>query len=508
MKATEQNFTRQKFWLFRLPVRSRVELLLTLLLVILHVAGMLGWKPGREDDVVLIYGLCACLWICYFILQMVLPEIGKPSQVSSVEQSKEQPWLNYKIWKDKRIYSYMKGSIHIPYTGVNLTSIMITLPPFLVIDSSDDGNLIRIIISVLVFPLFALILLYIGPKRILRYLNYGDAVLEMNPFPGVINGKVSGRILFNNTNSLNTSYEITVIVQKKINSRYSSYLLNLWTDTGIAKVLPDEKCIEFSFDVPEYFPESHELVTAMLSDTVSRPGKAIWTLLIKRQDNGYKQVFEIPVYKTDRTTDFIPREFTRLEIDPDTKVSFDKFVKWDTFNGLFRIQHGLSRLRINSAIWFAFSIFLGLIEGFLLYFETWDDDLILFTQILGIPALLLFVSSGYFLFHKYQVSISKDLITVKKTLLGIPLSAYSAPWSTLRIRKYDETWLMYGDGKTMDYMVTVEALSDNGKVITVIEKLSRRHVAKYAINLIHDSLELKRPDEVEYIDSKNPDLSI
>ncbi|GAA3916284.1 DUF3592 domain-containing protein [Litoribacillus peritrichatus] len=210
------------------------------------------------------------------------PELADPSK----------PWTTRKAWASDVIYSKTKNSLALAKFLAVLAWLFCGSFFIGVIGQNIVGSIIVVIL--LIIPVLV-------TKRALRIKNelehFKQVPVTLNPYPGVIGGKVSGSLVipFHNLNGFKVTLECTKHWTSRSGNNNQSHSSVVWSEHKVAQCSADDSgtLVSFSFDVPAEQEPS------------SPPGKSYheWTLSVVGQADGvpFDRSYELPVFVTEES---------------------------------------------------------------------------------------------------------------------------------------------------------------------------------------------------------------
>lgn len=213
-----------------------------------------------------------------------------------------EPWRWKQEWGDGRIASAGKARFLLP-TIMAVFWNLISTPLIFVIPREvlDKQNYLALI--ALVFPLVGVGLAVWAGRSFVRWKKFGDSVFEMSTFPGVIGGRLAGRVLTSvdldpSTGFLVKLSNINRVTTGSGDNRSTSERI-LWQDE---RHLLEETAQYDSTrsEIPVDFAIPHE---ASPTEERSDDDEILWRLQVSAEVPGvdFDALFEIPVFMTDES---------------------------------------------------------------------------------------------------------------------------------------------------------------------------------------------------------------
>jgi hypothetical protein len=210
-----------------------------------------------------------------------------------------QPWRWKREWAEGRIPSSGKARFLLPAVMAVLWNLIST--PLLFIlprEVFEKENYLALI--GLIFPLVGLGLLVWAGRAFIRWQKFGDSVFEMSTFPGVIGGRLAGRVLTSIDLDASAGFLVKLdnihrVTTGSGDSRRTSERL-LWQDERhlleeTAQYDPSRSEIPIEFLIP---------YDASPTEERSDDDQVLWRLEVEAEVPGvdYSAQFEVPVFKT------------------------------------------------------------------------------------------------------------------------------------------------------------------------------------------------------------------
>ena len=211
-----------------------------------------------------------------------------------------EPWRWKSEWTDGRIVATGKTQFVLPAVMAvfwNLVSApMLFVVPEEVLEKQNHLALLG-----LVFPLVGLGLLVWAGRSLVRWKKFGDSVFEMSTFPGVIGGKLTGRILTSVDLDSSNGYLLKLDNIRRVTTgsgdNRSTREEILWQDEHhlleeSAQYDPTRSEIPVDFTIP---------FDASPSEEHEDDDRVLWRLQVAAEVPGvdYSAQFEVPVFKTE-----------------------------------------------------------------------------------------------------------------------------------------------------------------------------------------------------------------
>lgn len=218
----------------------------------------------------------------------------------------DSPWLANKDWAQNQIPSGSKVMMYVGWGFAIFWNAISSYIPFVAYEEVQKGN--YVVLIALLFPLVGIGLIIWAIRNTLQWKKFGQSYLQLDPFPGSINGQVGGTIELHYPYDPAHTYVITLssiysYMSGSGKSRRRSERLN-WQDTVVAHTemgLYGTRIV-FRFDVPPDLPPSD----------VNKPGDSyeMWKVNVSAALPGVDldQDYEVPVFATSKKSGLTGRE--------------------------------------------------------------------------------------------------------------------------------------------------------------------------------------------------------
>ncbi|MEN0037417.1 MAG: DUF3592 domain-containing protein [Cellvibrio sp.] len=392
--------------------------------------------------------------------------------------SSEKPWLGRTEWASARVQCDTRSSLW----GIWIFAIiwnLVSLPAVTAIpDELGQGNNLALLI--LLFPIAGFFLLYLAITITLSWRRFGQLVLEMDPYPGVIGGKVGGIIDLKLPFDSNQHFPVTLLCIRsyetgsgKNRSRNESVL---WQSNGVAhtQLLPTGGTrLLTRFAVPKGLPVSE----AYSSDY------NFWRLDLKADLPGVDlhRQFNIPVFSTSVQPQLdIPLSDAHPHYQQIREEQVETITNLEQIHGGVRMHFPmLQRWGTNLTAMVVGLIFA--IAGFALYQRgnapaplVWG-----FMFIGGFIALLCLK----LLFSSLRVQLDANGLISERYWLGIPIGRDQIPRTEI-VKLQINTSYKAQSSKGYTEVCKIRALTRSGKKIPVAVNLQGRDTAQVALEAI------------------------
>ncbi|MGB5878627.1 MAG: DUF3592 domain-containing protein [Thermoanaerobaculia bacterium] len=231
-------------------------------------------------------------------------KVQEEEQLAS--QHPEDPWRWKPEWADGRITASGRAGFVLP--GIMaLFWNLVSLPLLFVLPEEifEKGN--RAALLGFIFPLVGLGLLVWAGRAFLRWKKYADSVFEMSKVPGVVGGKLEGRILTSVNIETVSGFDLTLNCVHRVtkgsgDSRSTTESI-LWQERQhIERELLDYDPTRSS--IPVLFAIAYD---TQPTEERSDDDEILWRLELEAETPGidYAAKFQVPVFKTaDSRRDF------------------------------------------------------------------------------------------------------------------------------------------------------------------------------------------------------------
>jgi hypothetical protein len=221
-------------------------------------------------------------------------------------QHPENPWRWKPEWAEGRITASGRAGFVLP--GIMaLFWNLVSLPLLFVLPEEifEKGN--RAALLGFLFPLVGLGLLIWAGRAFVRWKKYGDSVFEMASLPGVVGGKLEGRILTSVNIETVSGFELTLNCVHRVtkgsgDSRSTTESILWQQQQHIERELLDYDPTRSSIPVLFAIPYDSEPTEERSDDD-----EILWRLEVEAETTGidYAAKFQVPVFKTaDSQADF------------------------------------------------------------------------------------------------------------------------------------------------------------------------------------------------------------
>ena len=216
----------------------------------------------------------------------------------------DKPWLHKPEWRDGIIQASTKMVMILSIIFAVFWNLIST-PAVFAVFADSSGNKNGWIYLILLFPLVGIALIIWAVVNIARMKKFGTSQFKMDSVPGVIGGKLSGRICTLVNIIPEEGFELSLNCLKQVvtgsgkNRSTREYVL--WEDQHVIKRELLYRDLTRS-EIPVLFAIPYD-VKATRSESGNRE-TIIWRLKVKAAVAGldYAASFEIPVFKTEESS--------------------------------------------------------------------------------------------------------------------------------------------------------------------------------------------------------------
>ncbi len=333
----------------------------------------------------------------------------------------EEPWRWNENWQDGRIRSLGKAQFVMPAVMAvfwNLISTpLLFVVPKEVLEKDNPLALIG-----LIFPAIGLLLAVWAIRAFIRWKRFGDSVFEMTPLPGVVGGKLAGRIVtlvdlkpsdgfhltLNCINRVTTGSGKNRSTSERVLWQQERHLLREPLDWD-----PTKSEIPVLFAIP---------YDADPTEKRSADDEVVWRLQLSAEVPGvdYAAQFDVPVFRTaDSKQEFeleeTPYEDLEAPWDPARALADDRIFKELSPEGYQRYVFPAARHK-GAAL--ALTFFFLLWSGFTWLIAHLGAG-IFFTGVFGFFAVLIFLGVATLWFERRTIAIRSEELVLRGSMLGL-----------------------------------------------------------------------------------------
>ena len=333
----------------------------------------------------------------------------------------DDPWRWRTEWQDGRIPSTGKAQFIMPAVMATFWNL-ISAPLAFLIPKEVLENDNKLALIGLVFPIVGVGLAIWAVRAFVRWKRFGDSVFEMAAVPGVVGGKLAGRIVTEVDLKPATGFHLSLSCVNRVtsgsgDSRRTSERV-LWQQERhlIREPLdwdPTKSEIPVAFAIP---------YDSTPTEKRSDDDEVLWRLELKADVPGvdYAAQFEVPVFKTgDSRADFeleeTPYEELQAPYDPKEALAADNIIEDISPQGHRRFRFPAARHK-GAAL--GLTLFFLLWTGFTwLLFEL--DAPILFPIVFGLFELLIFLGVVTLWLETRSIEIRTHELVLRGGMLGL-----------------------------------------------------------------------------------------
>ncbi len=399
-----------------------------------------------------------------------------------------EPWNAKKEWREGRITSSnLLGLIFlIVFSSFwNLISFPIAIISIPEAYQKEDWS----VFIVLIFPLIGIITIIWMVYEILRYIKYGSSVFEMSKVPGIIGGKLEGKIIAKTKIKPDEGFVLSLIcIHQKVTGSGKHRKIeekNLWQDE---KIISYSECeiLNKGFSIPVTFGIPFEVKETR---DINAGEKILWRLKVLASTPGvdYDCQFEVPVFKTNESKlDFKIDENKdkqhELKLDINQVCRQEKIIIEQSIHGGMTFIPSCIKNIVTQLAFTFFAIFWTAIVA-VMYMNKVPSFL---TSIFGIfDLIILYGVLDMWLYRNYFEIRGRTLRTYNGYLgFGSVIDLKNS--EILEITKKEHS----RSGANINYNIIVKASNQNKEIILVRLINSLTHI-EYIINFLKKELNLK-----------------
>ena len=334
-----------------------------------------------------------------------------------------KPWLQNPNWNDGVITAYGKGELFFSLFVAsiwNLVSVPIVISIF---SASHKAKLFYLIIIV---PIIGIALIIWAIRNILKIKKFGTSVFIMDLLPGVIGGKLSGRIITSINIMPENGFRVHLSSIKRVatsSGRHPSVSETIiWEDYYVVerellyKDLTRSE-IPILFSIP--FSCKNSSVASSVGETV------LWRLSVVADLAGidYNVSFEVPVFKTeDSVKNFVLEQ--KLEGQKEIESNYEIMERakirvvpsYELGGKILKFSMGRNLVESFSLAMIVLVLFFII---FIIFYFTASFWAFLFGVIVGLVIILTIIGLLYLLFDYREIEINKCSVILRGGLFGI-----------------------------------------------------------------------------------------
>ncbi len=400
----------------------------------------------------------------------------------AVKAWEARPWESKAAWKDNRIRArrrigpWVLWVLALVWNGVAFPMAAVVVPRTL------ERGAPLLAGAWLLLPLVGLALLVWALRSALHAWRYGDARLELDPFPGSIGGHFGAILAVPVPYSSGLRFLATLQCVEHTRTRSggkTSYdSRTLWRVRGLPQVQAqgDGVRLALRFDLPAHLPASED------------PGSEYhrWELEVKSVpgsagDNlapGFARSFEVPVYLTNQKSVWLQHDAAQHpQLGEVAKTDEEDVSDVEQVAGGVRLYFPYGRRWKQMLALLVFgAIFAG--TGTLL----WNSEApLLFGVLFGGIGWLVVLGAIYGMGNSLTVQMDRQGLRTERRLLGLLSFKSEATASEVARLEIQESYSTTTGGNKETYYRLQAALT-NGKRITVADSLRGRAVAQQLLS--------------------------
>ena len=405
------------------------------------------------------------------------------------------PWLSDKRWRDNRIRSNARGQLMsmgiglLVITGVSAV-LLVTLLPRLLAGTVEAAAWLA-----MMFPVVAVGLAIAFVRKLLAWRRVGPVELELDPFPGSIDGQVGGTFWIDTSVAEETPFEVGLdclysYIRRSSDNKSTRSERSVWHATGPGMLVTtgSSAAVQFRFDVPPDLPYSEE--------HLDEREYHLWRVSLKGEAGGVKldRHYQVPVFASgersgiavdtsgadaQRQTDSTTAILARLEDGRYEDTQLARHAKFLPQRNALEVRQGIGRNRVFGGFCLVFAVVPGVIA-----WQFWQqpaDDIIgaFFSASALIPgavSLLASLAVIYLLFNSLRTRIDRDGVASQRRVLGIKVrdrAVAAGAITGLTLHRSGST----GSGSRRIEHLDLRAMTATGHV-TLVEGIDHRPPAE------------------------------
>lgn len=330
-------------------------------------------------------------------------------------------WQARTEWVDNRIRSNARSMLWFAWGFAVFWNAISSPIPFILPAELEKGNQLAWI--ALVFPLVGLGLLTWAIRRTLNWRRFGTTLLEMDPFPGAIDGDVGGsvelRLRFNPKYRFRVTLTCNHVYTRRTKDGTETVRDAKWQDEQLAEVQPGMHGtrLRLLFQPPGDLPESSEGDNSWYE----------WQVHIAADLPGtdFDRSWEVPVFKDagpqSARAKIEPRPFEAGPLDPQDKVVRIR----ETGAGL-ELYYPYLR---NPGMALGTLVTGGFFVGFAWLFHAAgeaDGMSVLFIGLFTVAGVLIIIGGLYLLGNALHVTAGRQGLSVVRKIFGFRFARHVA----------------------------------------------------------------------------------
>jgi hypothetical protein len=351
------------------------------------------------------------------------------SKISATAQRAhpDEPWLWRKDWASGRYTSRDCAAVWITwlFTLVFGAASTLLVPEFEKLSRDAPET-----IALLAFPIVAAGMLFWALFATVRWVRFRSVELELETRPGVVGGKVGGRVHLGRPAAAGTSYIVVLTCEemhkrKRPNSRNGPIRSVLFQEKLTVHPVnvgqgPTGAVVPFAFTVPFELPAStHGYLGAQ---------KIAWSVAIGTGLSGSELIarYDVPVFETDESQADITGQL-REGIEPSLETAYDAPLEGDPgvaihnfADGTFEISFPSGRNKPFLLSLSGFTLFWSCMLAFML---TRMDGTMKFAAFpFVIAGIVLWILTPALWLHKTTLTVRNRELTIRDSALGRTLT--------------------------------------------------------------------------------------
>ena len=406
---------------------------------------------------------------------------GKEKNTLNPGASTDSPWLRRSYWAKPTIFPDSKFTISI-LNFIFYYLAIISPIAFLAVFESLKRQEYKGLYGLLI-PAVASLIFFYKKKLRQQIAIHGKMPLQMNPYPGSIDGQIGGSIevfLSRDNNIETTNIQLQCLHHSRNGDDSKEEIL--WDETMIPLLHTtlDGKQLQFSFNIDALQEQSQAKENSQYIEW--------WLSLEIELENGQKlknNYRNLPVFNTAQQSTFVNQQAYAQESSKTQEMNDAAIDKIMPFSSVEQSGHYLNYpiFRNLSGIF----IFLIGIAFIAMGFAIPDRIFNIVFPLLGCLAAL---GGIYSFFNSLEVHIDPIGIQTKRYLFGILIKTITIPSYELKKFKFRKTGGMSTMNKTVHYY-EILAISQNKQKTVVVEGICSLSQARLAIERLEKMLDSK-----------------
>lgn len=409
-------------------------------------------------------------------------------QAPMADAHPDKPWFRNPGWQTNAVLSDSKGAMYF-FWGFAAVWCLISAPlPFMLVEEVLEKKNYPALLGLL-FPVIGVFLIAKAVQRTLEWRRFGEAAVELNPFPAAIGGQAGGTIELNLPYNPDIKFTVTLTCAYSYetgsgkNRRRSENIkwqdtLTAHTESGIRGTR-----ILFAFDVPEGLPQT---------DAGEDRGNDyhLWRLHLTADMEGVDpdRTYEIPAYPSrEKATHIGERVLGEMRKDVEKKAEESVTAKIAVRHGPYgeEMHYPMGR-NIGGALMLAV---VGAIFGGAGLFVILHEDMWVMGVIFSLVGIPLFLSGMYMPLNSLSVAADGmgGVLSVRR-ILGITVKRQAEFLSSIKgIYKSSSFSNSDGQGRQVRHYSVYGDLG-GGRKITLGEGFHNEREGEAAIVFIKKKL--------------------